>query len=956
MVQYYGDFRSLDNSVDPKGQRYRVVIFTGYKGESPYEKTIVQYGTDMQAPVYTPVKRTELKMCANPFVVNYEGDGENIYKPFKCSTATVTFRQENINLDFLNGNGTSTLVMLLKYKNEVELQGRYYVNTATGQRLNKRTVNTKFGVMWDDFFPEEEDFFCYTVEWVGFSTPETFSMGYSHVNNDFTLNCQDAFSVLQYNKYEWEGSEEEICRSFLDILLESVGALGTYKKIYITDTLKLTDSNETILKHIIEQQQNNFNEDGKPCSQLDTITEILTYCGLTAIPYKDTLVLTTPNAIADGWSNYKVYSFTDNNKLMWYGGGNYTLQNDEYLTYIKEIKLNDHTGNSSISTTNVYESVVLECDEYAVENLIPDIEEYDVVNTEDVHETQPLQSWIKRGENDYDFWDAKFLLPNVDEIVCYIHGRDILNGSSSRIHWAADSLKRPIQSSDLTVTINTAHDPDSMWRIPYLGELYDGRQYCCIIEENEVQQVKTRGVLPHSSSFKRKFLFYHHYKDGESNSGSSRNQGAGYAKHYNYDDKQTKTGNVTELDYQQTMLYIKSKKVLLSENQYLNIKGDWTFYRGIYTQKCYTKKTSPMPYSADNAFIYATVKVGDYYLNVIDLNNYSWVTEKTLTKLPLLTPEEEITDCAGGAFPFAHSVRQLDGLFFKLPVEVGNCVPATIELFFDRQLGTTPSNTSNVVPTCYTLENLEVNVVSKEYVETYGKTKTNVNRVFNLEMYENGVVEFPRNTIKLSSNKEHLHHSQTAIKNGNQYKPTPNTYNTATARYSLPESHIVSNIGHQYTTPTVNLTLSLRGTHSPLTLYRWSFLSGKKLVSNSLEIDYEYNTTETTVTEVKTNSTTATVTRRNATRNYRRNGDLITNVKPTFIKRELLTVEYIAPNTRTITTTDGTATAITDNEIDSLITIQPQLYGNDAAMLISIPNDIEGATAEVIDGELIINL
>jgi hypothetical protein len=129
---YKGDFRSLDQSVDKKGQLYSVRIFTGYNPYDANSKTIGEDTSSTNVGPYPTKKITayisgmsivkkdvpddavQLTMCDHPFVVNYVGDPNNIHKPYRCSSATVSFLQENLNTDFVNSLGNGVMVMLLK--------------------------------------------------------------------------------------------------------------------------------------------------------------------------------------------------------------------------------------------------------------------------------------------------------------------------------------------------------------------------------------------------------------------------------------------------------------------------------------------------------------------------------------------------------------------------------------------------------------------------------------------------------------------------------------------------------------------------------------------------------------------------------------------------------------------------------------------------------------------------
>ena len=248
-------------------------------------------------------------------------------------------------------------------------------NSATGETLNKRIVQNDGQTLFDDYEPYKFDKFCYSVEWVGFSTPETFSMEYDHDRDQFTLNAQDAFSVLRYAKYQNLGDAVVVPMS--DILFNLVGSLGAYRKIYITDTCRFQGETVNAILNTCEQQRNNFDEDNKPNDQLTVLSQLLSYIGLTAIPWHDALILTTPNAIREGWCNYNVWALPESGYIMTFGGGSYTQQPDEYISSHHTITEESHSGGTQISTVNIYNSATIKCDEYGVDMLLPDIGDND---------------------------------------------------------------------------------------------------------------------------------------------------------------------------------------------------------------------------------------------------------------------------------------------------------------------------------------------------------------------------------------------------------------------------------------------------------------------------------------------------------------------------------------------------------------------------------------------------
>lgn len=909
--RYYGDFRSIDNSIDPKGQRYRVVIFTGYDGTNPYEYRTLTRPTTHGYDIYigrVPVNNYALTMTDHPFVVNYEGNAENIYKPYRCSTATVSFLQNNINLDFLNSNGKSTLVVLLKWKTEVsEVNGRMY-NAETGETLNKHVVreNGEIPITWyNDYDPDRYDNFCFTVEWVGYATPETFSMEYDHVNDAFTLNAQDALSTLQYSKYSWIGdTETDPVVTFNSILLDFCQSLGTYRKIYVTDTVKLPDVFADIMTKIYEQQANNFDEDKKPTDKLTVLEQILTYLNLTAIPYKNNLIITTPNAIAEGLSYYFTYTLPNNGYIVNFpatDGDTYTAQPCEELSNLYAVSQNSYAdGDTTISTNNVYNSVTAECDEYEVDMLLPDIN--DTKNLKDAEYT--LSTWTEETQPspavNY-YWEHESFNSNTPDLV--LLQRDYHISGSHETNWAAfDEVDLHRPNLQYYPTVYVCDD----------GGLHVGTYTDCM------QQ-------PYNPT--RKYVFLQGFRGNSSVSGADN-------------------------DTFRTMMIARTKMVVMSAEQYLFIKGRWQFH---------LRSTVPSSYGvyasgqyANSAYCYVRAKVSccGKWLDNDGTDNYGWAKYKWVDAEPergckLYTEYEADKHAMDTDFNFRKNTRNFDGIVVPLPVDANNVKVGKIQIEFGRPVGC-----GATVAWSATLRDFQFEIHSKAYYESRGTDSTadhNNNTEFKTEIDTTAIEDFEDIKLNLSSDKDKgIRYSQT-IRNG--YKIMPKIYNVATCNYHLPEQHITSNIANQYATPTINLQMTLHNELTPYSLVTWSKMDGRKFIVNSTQIDYECNTQNVTISEVKAVTPRTTV-RRDMTRNYRRNHDLVFNDNIVADANEItLTNETVG--SATFAASNGYMTATSDDVEIGCITIQPNF--NDCAMQISVPNDLEDTlTVEVDDRQLII--
>ena len=169
-MYHSGYFRNLDTSRDKKGWLYKVVVITNFL------KDEFEYGGDLTL------------VGEKPFSVSYETTEDDIYKPYKCSTATVSLLQREYNFSFNDTKGGNVLVMLLKAKNTVILE----------DKVQDKQINPHYNRQL------QVDRICYNIEWVGFATPNAYSQTYANLLDSFELEAQDALSTLQYFPYRLE--------------------------------------------------------------------------------------------------------------------------------------------------------------------------------------------------------------------------------------------------------------------------------------------------------------------------------------------------------------------------------------------------------------------------------------------------------------------------------------------------------------------------------------------------------------------------------------------------------------------------------------------------------------------------------------------------------------------------------------------------------------------------------
>ena len=877
-MRYVGDFRSLDQSVDPKGQQYRALIFTGYDGTSPYPyakyggyAVEVAGGASRWIPErYVPDAGTELTMCANPFIVRYEGDEKNKYKTHHLSRASVSFIQTSLNEDFISTLGTSVLVVLLKRKNDVVEQGNQMVNLTTGATLSKVRIYDPFMEVMDHVYYtiyygydwKAYEAFCYDVEWIGFSMPNTISCGFDHVKEVFTLECQDALSTLAYRNAVNTGVD---VLSFKDLILPYLEALGCYDHIYITNNIHLPaafdhDNGSNIMEYVMTQIDNYFDEDGNPQKQLDVIDVIMDYMNLTITPWRNNLIIYNPDCVQSGFMNFTDYQITraaGNTEVFLRPGGTYE-RSETNVELSNQVYLNENSfcdSGTQISSGDVYDRAVIVCDEYHPQNPIPSIEDDDNLKTDIADNSQDVHFQAKSSTTSnpvWNYWECYSYRPVIEGIKCYKYGEDTRTGTSSHYDVVWSNTQTEITDEDCKMQkMGTTQYPywPNLWLHPA----------CIVVDNNGVEGVSSGTDVPHAESYSRQFFFNSLTRWGW----SFRHHVTGQTMYYDFDDK---------TEYSQKLLYIKSKPLLFNGHQYLNIKGKWEFYaNGNRDDGRFAMWPTNDIYGSGNAggrgfnpafnFIYATVKCAGKYLNVTDPNTYTWQDTEVVTKLYLANPGlSKGADYCGKQFEFASPLRNLEGLYFRIPVDEGNCKPSRIEIWFDRPMGPGGEIVSGGVDQpalCHvsTLEDFEMNITSDTYVETKGKTDPESdNTEYNTEILTGAVEEYPQIQLNLSSSdRKGLSYSETCIKRGEDYVVTDRVYNDATSSFGIPEKVILDGVIDQHTTPSIHLNVPLfRSCNiTPVSRIRWGQLPGMDFLVDSMAINYEYESVEVDLMEMK---------------------------------------------------------------------------------------------------------
>lgn len=277
MKYYYGFFRDNNTTNDPDGQLYKVVIRVN---DGDASKRVQE----------------ELLLADSPFVVEYASE-DDVFAPYKCSTATVRLMNREFNPDFNSVDVQDVEVLLLKLK-ETEV----YI---------------------DDLGNSAYDESKFIVEWCGYVTPNSYAQGYNSYYDEYELECQDRLSVLKFA----DAVVPSVAKEGFYTLLQSVSALidqCDLHKLCISDNIRVPDFDYNIgtTEEILANLEGNSylfgnvlidditKDNGEETRKaIEVLEDICTVLNLTAVQIGDALYLLSYDAIANGYNTYSYCDF-----------------------------------------------------------------------------------------------------------------------------------------------------------------------------------------------------------------------------------------------------------------------------------------------------------------------------------------------------------------------------------------------------------------------------------------------------------------------------------------------------------------------------------------------------------------------------------------------------------------------------------------------------------------------
>lgn len=259
---------------------------------------------------------TNITLLATPFTVEYETSEDNMFKPYKCSTATIGVLASSYMFDLYSSTPHQNVVRLIDGNN--------------------------------------------VVRWYGYLTPNIYNVGYTKVKEELQLEAIDALSTLQYFDYEPLGNDKDIVK-VLDIVRSLLVKAGGYTDFYISSNIYRASGN-CLMNETYISEENFFDEDGEATKMLDVLFYICQYYNLTCVADGLKVWFLDYTALKEGVNTYYHYTVA----------GSYVGL--ETISDTHAIVASDFAGpGSELSLGNTYNTVRVVDSLYSFDSVIPSI-------------------------------------------------------------------------------------------------------------------------------------------------------------------------------------------------------------------------------------------------------------------------------------------------------------------------------------------------------------------------------------------------------------------------------------------------------------------------------------------------------------------------------------------------------------------------------------------------------
>lgn len=812
---YYALFRDKNNDV------YKVAIITNFQSVDSEATLSVGGG---------------LVLTETPVSIEYAGEESNLYKQYKCSTATVSMFQDMPEAEFSDASGNNVFISVMKQK-----QMMYILNA-------------------DDFAQQSKDKTEFDVIWAGYATPNAYTQPFENQYDKFELECQDALSTLKY--YDMKKYVSGGYISFTNVILRMLSKLRCIKDVYITNAVQ-TETGANVLTQTATELNNWFDEDNEPEKMLDVFAEILKYYNLTAVQVGDKVFIMQYDAVAADSATYAHYINKDASYSKTYFSNRETEDNCFSLansndTLSKLINIqpeNIAPGNTSITLESVFNRCKVISSFYDYPDEITDVEKDDV-------NIFSNKVWVKSVVADQaalgnSISDTKFIRtysgtnPRSGLYVYYskydwnnnitfieFYNKKILGSSSVWSDEPEHEIDSPLKLYIYQNDENKNDTPNGasywVWK-PRTNKTF-------IKPQGSSNEWKLQSARYNAGAFVVRY--YNHSFSGETDGRNWQNvlntldapplkqaiamsgwrQGNGQIRSENYPKNERETNRQIYLKYTTPVVTLTAETMIV-------ISGSMTFYNDEFLL--------PGAYGAsdkivgDDNYIYGRVKCGSQYFN-----GSTWQSSECDCKI--YTSAKNDASAFYSSFKFQNfGVRwyqQYNG--YSIAPPTGGYV-GEIEVSIYRPFGFAPVNYAQLT----ILEDFAVSLVSEsddQYSENNDPEKTD-NEFVNV-MSDVAVEDYEDVEMKITTgDSRHTANYSNAILLGSTNQNLGKIKNIATNYIEIAEKQYLNNIVHQYSTPTLALEINVKYSLNilPYTRLKYHYFVDKIFVVDSCSIDVE---------------------------------------------------------------------------------------------------------------------
>lgn len=782
-MKYIGTFKDIDNN------GYTVYIITN-KSEQ--------------------VTR-EITLSGTPFVTEMDTSDENIYKPVKYQSATVSVVTENETdymFDVYSGNANNTDI-------------RVY---------------------------DDND----NLVWGGFATPVLYNNGYTSVHEILNIEAIDGLSILQYYKYS---TSSKTIKSFAQIITDILAKCEVYDEFYINASQKLTSSSSTcILNDLYISEQNFFDEkdsdetdDDVAWTCQEVLEEICTYLGLVCVGNGNKVYFLDLDAIKNNQNAYWKYNV---------GQTGYS-----YVSLSETIALNGElyrgTG-STLSLDNVYNKVSIKDDFYKFDDIIPDI--YDTAQNITKSSDPTLQSSTNINDGMYG------------EVVQGVQGNSTTDTNNNMIIMI-DRVYDP-EEEEYTYynAVFVKYFKNPYYRFysygnpsnDYLNYTDTKTMHGACIAKFYVKKMEET----YEQSWLQYLIGIDNYSEHTLDDWMAKNQISSvnfkdYIMMLNPETNHITNENITSYPYFET-LGSDFNALFGGDNAYLVIKGKYIYHY-------FNNDPYPIPddepdisegrYAMDagNTYLLAKLQWGNQYWNGTE-----WSSTNSTFQIPYMRDDTSNGDrrADGTMFKSLEFVNTVTwrigitekGYMIKMPTgKIMSGMPKlTVYKPFDPNYHSTKSGDNEgqwYKHSVVFLEDFSIKAVIGD--PTYSDVNDS-DTVYTNIIDNHHVQEMEEIKLKICTNdNKNPNYSSVAYISNNEYQFLDTIYNSALTSNEVinyngnsnngqlrPEEWLIYRLTNQYSQPKIRLTLELNQRMNPYTLVTDKWLLGKKFIIDSQSTDY----------------------------------------------------------------------------------------------------------------------